>query len=84
VQGGDLRKALTSEGSDRVTWWNKGKQIACDVARGLAFLHSNKVIHREQWPSWKSSLESLYHAQLTFPCQCIKSQCANEHHPRSC
>ena len=30
-----------------MTWWNKGKQIACDVARGLAFLHSNKIIHRE-------------------------------------
>ena len=47
LQGGDLRNALTSEGEERVTWWNKGKQIACDVARGLAFLHSNKIIHRE-------------------------------------
>jgi len=46
-QGGDLRKALTADGPERVNWWNKGKQIACDVARGLAFLHSNKVIHRE-------------------------------------
>ena len=48
MQGGDLRKALTMDGPDRVTWWKKGKQIACDVARGLAFLHSNKVIHSEQ------------------------------------
>ena len=47
VGEGDLRKALTLEGSERITWWNKGKQIACDMARGLAFLHSNKIIHRE-------------------------------------
>ena len=33
-----------------MTWWNKGKQIAYDVARGLAFLHSNKIIHREPPP----------------------------------
>lgn len=45
TQGGDLRNALTREEPNRVTWWNKGKQIACGVAKGLAFLHSNRIIH---------------------------------------
>lgn len=47
VQGGDLRVALSADPKYRVTWWNGGKPIAMDVARGLAFLHANNVIHRD-------------------------------------
>ena len=47
LQGGDLRQALSAEPAYRVTWWNGGKPIAMDIARGLAFLHANKVIHRD-------------------------------------
>ena len=32
---------------DRVTWWNGGKQIALDTARGLIFLHGINVIHSD-------------------------------------
>ena len=42
-----MRQALSSEMPYRVTWWNGGKPIAMDVARGLAFLHANNVIHRD-------------------------------------
>ena len=47
VQGGDLRKALRGEKGQRLDWWNGGKQVAIDSARGLAFLHANNVIHRD-------------------------------------
>ena len=47
LQGGDLRQALSTEPPHRVSWWNGGKPIAMDVARGLAFLHANKCIHRD-------------------------------------
>lgn len=47
MQGGDLRHALSSEPPYKVTWWNGGKPIAIDVARGLAFLHANQVVHRD-------------------------------------
>ena len=38
---------MSTELPHRVSWWNGGKPIAMDVARGLAFLHANKVIHRD-------------------------------------
>ncbi|KAK9800309.1 hypothetical protein WJX73_010786 [Symbiochloris irregularis] len=47
MEGGDLRGALSAEPPHCVTWWNGGKPIAMDIARGLAFLHANKVIHRD-------------------------------------
>lgn len=47
VQGGDLRTALTNDHKSQLTWYNKGKAVALDVARGLHFLHSNLVIHRD-------------------------------------
>ena len=46
-QGGDLRKALRGDKGTRLDWWNGGKQVAIDIARGLAFLHANNVIHRD-------------------------------------
>ena len=46
-QGGDLRKALRGDKGTRLDWWNGGKQVTIDIARGLAFLHANNVIHRD-------------------------------------
>ena len=39
--------ALSSDKGRQMGWYNKGKSIAVDIARGLAFLHSSRVIHRD-------------------------------------
>jgi hypothetical protein len=44
-----LRKALSRElhnGTHDFGWYNKGKDVALAVARGLNFLHNNNVVHR--------------------------------------
>jgi serine/threonine protein kinase len=46
-QGGDLRNALNRDNGEKLQWDDRGKAIAVDIARGLAFLHANKVIHRD-------------------------------------
>ncbi len=49
VQGGDLRNALwreLHEGTHEFDWYNKGREVAIAVARGLNFLHKNHVVHR--------------------------------------
>ncbi|KAK9835179.1 hypothetical protein WJX81_003995 [Elliptochloris bilobata] len=38
--GGTLFEAIAT---DRVSWHNRGRQVAIDVARGLAFLHSRNI-----------------------------------------
>lgn len=45
-QGGDLRNALTNH-PECVCWSNMGKQAALDVARGLVFMHSKNIVHRD-------------------------------------
>ncbi|KAK9830253.1 hypothetical protein WJX72_010587 [[Myrmecia] bisecta] len=47
MEGGDLSQAMRSERGAEVQWYNKGQLIALDVARGLHFLHSNKVMHSD-------------------------------------
>lgn len=47
MEGGDLRRALNRENSDEWSWYRRGKSVCVDMARGLAFLHANKVIHRD-------------------------------------
>lgn len=46
-QGGDLRQALSADNDSQLNWWNGGKQIALDIVKGLACLHSRDVIHRD-------------------------------------
>ena len=48
-QGGDLREAIwrdIREETSEYDWYNKGKDVALAVARGLYFLHRNGVVHR--------------------------------------
>lgn len=50
MQGGDLRAALSrgwAPDGTRLHWWNGGKGVALDTARGLAFLHANRVMFRD-------------------------------------
>ena len=47
TQGGDLRVAIHSDSARKLGWYGLGRSIALDVARGIAFLHSRKVIHRD-------------------------------------
>mmetsp|Transcript_3518 Transcript_3518/g.10219 ORF Transcript_3518/g.10219 Transcript_3518/m.10219 type:complete len:508 (+) Transcript_3518:246-1769(+) len=47
MEGGDLRNALNVDGHTKLGWYGRGKSICVDMARGLAFLHANKVIHRD-------------------------------------
>lgn len=47
MEGGDLRMSLNTDKDGTFLWYNKGKSVAVDIARGLAFLHANKVIHRD-------------------------------------
>lgn len=42
MEGGDLLKAIRKKA---INWHHRGGQIAMDVARGLHFLHSNRVVH---------------------------------------
>ena len=46
-QGGDLRNALNADALRKLGWYGRGKSICVDMARGLAFLHANRVIHRD-------------------------------------
>ncbi|KAK9805532.1 hypothetical protein WJX72_003632 [[Myrmecia] bisecta] len=47
LEGGDLRQAMASERRAELRWCNKGQLVALDIARGLHFLHTKKVIHSD-------------------------------------
>ncbi|DBA88396.1 TPA: hypothetical protein ACH3X2_004890 [Trebouxia sp. C0005] len=49
MEGGDLRHALKGLGSKaaQLRWHNKGAHIALDVIKGLHFLHTHGVLHRD-------------------------------------
>lgn len=48
MEGGDLRQALqSSEGNQQLHWCKKGSVIALDIIKGLHFLHSHSVLHRD-------------------------------------
>jgi serine/threonine protein kinase len=46
MQNGDLRYALMTQ-NPIVSWDNRGASILLDIARGLAFLHGQRFIHRD-------------------------------------
>ena len=46
-QSGDLRHCLSTDREGALGWYQRGKSVAIDIARGMSFLHSNKVIHRD-------------------------------------
>ena len=44
-QGGDLTDAIRSSRNAEFGWFNRGRSVALDIARGLEFLHSNRIVH---------------------------------------
>ena len=42
MEGGNLMDNLAR---GRVTWWRRGRRIAIDIAKGLVFLHSRRIVH---------------------------------------
>lgn len=47
MEGGSLERLLEEGGVD---WYNRGAQIALEVAEGLAYLHSRNVLHLDLRP----------------------------------
>ena len=44
MAGGDLRAAMnTEERGSEMLWYQRGRKVAADVARGLSWLHSRRV-----------------------------------------
>jgi hypothetical protein len=56
-----LREAIwrdIREGTSDYDWYNKGKDVALAVARGLYFLHRNGVVHRRVHVGYLEWLQS--------------------------
>lgn len=43
VQGGDLMRAIAQDTKNELRWSRKGGLLMLDIARGLTYLHSNRV-----------------------------------------
>lgn len=44
LEAGDLMLNIKAR---RVTWWRRGKKVAIDIAKGLVFLHSRRIMHAD-------------------------------------
>ncbi len=42
MAGGNLMQNVAA---GKVDWWRRGRRVAADVARGLAFLHARRIVH---------------------------------------
>ncbi|KAK9789943.1 hypothetical protein WJX73_007087 [Symbiochloris irregularis] len=49
--GGDLQSALSEDPEKDFSWYKRGQQVALDMARGLAYLHENNVVHLDVKPA---------------------------------
>lgn len=47
MEGGTLYDAISNDATDSFLWWRRGKSVALDIARGLAFLHSRGIVHMD-------------------------------------
>ena len=47
VPHGNLFKSIQQDSKGTLQWWDRGRHVALDIAKGLAYLHSRKVA---SWP----------------------------------
>ena len=43
VPNGNLFKNIQQDSKGMLQWWDRGRHIALDIAKGLAYLHSRKA-----------------------------------------
>jgi hypothetical protein len=68
LAGGDLRGALSRHpGTFRWGAGGRGRALALDVARGLHYLHSRRIIHFIWVPSLSGCLHAQVRHQLNMP-----------------
>lgn len=46
VPHGNLFKSIQQDSKGTLQWWDRGRHVALDIAKGLAYLHSRKVSSR--------------------------------------
>ena len=40
----NLLRSIQQDSKGTLQWWDRGRHVALDIAKGLAYLHSRKVI----------------------------------------
>lgn len=43
VPNGNLFKNIQQDSRGTLQWWDRGRHVALDIAKGLAYLHSRKA-----------------------------------------
>lgn len=46
-----MASALKADPTGALRWYQMGSNILIDIARGLHFLHTNKIVHRHGAPA---------------------------------
>lgn len=44
VPHGNLFRTIQQDSKGMLQWWDRGRHVALDIAKGLAYLHSRKVL----------------------------------------